>query len=172
MSIFITITLKFYRVNYNHFIRVFFLGFYLILSFRTYFSVFSFSLNFCLSLFQSWRLVLVENDLMQSVCDQWLWWESWIWRGHKGHLLPGCSGDCWLLGGKTGVRGAAAKDNYNPGLLLGSLFIAALLGVRIRVQGLELYFWAGFTFPRCVATVVVFDLFMGRGRAQGAEPHF
>ena len=48
--------------------------------------------------------------------------------------------DCWLLGGKTGVRGATAKDNYNPGFLLGSLFIAALLGVRIRVQGLELYF--------------------------------
>lgn len=30
--------------------------------------------------------------------------------------------------------------NYNPEPLLGSLFVAALLGVRIRVQGLELCF--------------------------------
>ena len=119
--------------------------------------------------FQSWRLVLVRNDTMWSVCDQWLWWESWIWRGHKWHLLPGCTGDCWLLGGKTGVRGAIAEDNCKPGLLQGSLFIATWLRVSVRVQGPGAVFLSWFHFSlMCKNTVVVSDSCVGSGRAQGA----
>ena len=37
----------------------------------------------------SWRVYLGKHASIQSVCAQWLWWESWIWCEHKLHLSPG-----------------------------------------------------------------------------------
>ena len=106
-------------ITYLHFIKVLFVGFYLVLSFGTGSSVFSFCLTFCVFFYELGKTasVLKVNSYVGlylcTTCAQWFWWEGWSWSRCGSGPLPGYAG-----GHHLGV-GAGARAWYGLAGILG-----------------------------------------------------
>ena len=61
---------------------------------------------------------LCESLPMQSLCAQWLWWESWIWSKHGEGLFLGHTRAITGTGWSWGLGWARVGAWYGLGLLL------------------------------------------------------
>ena len=83
---------------------------------------------------------LCENICMQSVCAQWLWWESCFWSECRPGLFLGCAGAVALegwAGAREGSRGLELEPSTGGGFSRGFLGLLPWQKVGLELEGLQ-----------------------------------